>query len=94
MSKHLKNCIHVLDYASKIKDVKNRNQLLSVLGCDERVYRALSEIAQNLIRGNIPLKSADKSPRKSIKRSIIALTNKRASRSQRRKIYANKVEVF
>jgi len=65
MSKSLQKTFHFLRLISQIKNEKKRKVLMKEICEDETIYKALSEIAKNQIKGNIKL---DKKQSKKLKR--------------------------
>jgi len=77
MSKNLKDCFRDLEFVSKIKCVKTRQQLLKYLSHNPKVYLALKEIAANLIKGNIDIHPKHKSKLRKHKKDICSLANQK-----------------
>ena len=79
ISDTLKECIPVLELFGKIKNKKLREQfLLDQFKRSDKIYKAIHEIAENLIHKNIPLEDHHKKKLKRHKRKIIALVKDKA----------------
>ena len=58
MSENLKNCMKELKKAMSIKDLKRRKIILEYLAEKDCIYKALQEIAINILNENIKLKKS------------------------------------
>jgi hypothetical protein len=73
MSKNLKHCYQVLSLVAKVKDKRLREAILKQISCEEKIYAAVSELATNTIKGNIPLTEAQKNKLRKQKKFIEGL---------------------
>jgi len=83
MSENLKACLPLLEAYSKLQPVK-RKQLVAVF--ERCIFRAIQEMAGNLIAGNIQMSDSNKKSLRRYKKPLIALSNKKLSHTQTRRI--------
>ena len=84
MSKNLKNCYEKLKFIASVKDHALRRKLLNSLS-DECLYKALNEIAVNVVNGKVTFNSATqrklKKFKEKIKRLSVKTNNKKTMKS-------------
>ncbi len=73
MSHSVKRTLDFLILLAKIKNAKKRNLILKEISGDKVLFKALSEIAHNFMKGNIPLGSDKKKKLKRHRRVLKAL---------------------
>jgi hypothetical protein len=81
------NCIRELEKLSTVKSVKERQKLLASF--ESCVIDAISELALNCLRGNIPLKSCDFKKLKKYQ-NVLRIVSKPNKVSTRRNILIQK----
>lgn len=86
MSRNLRNCVRKLAIIAEVKNRRLQTQLLKDISCEDKIYKALKELALNVRDGNIPLTRSEKQRLKRYKSRIKALTCKVTSKKKRRKI--------
>ena len=86
MSHNLKLCLGHLKFISKIKSSKFRKAILKDLSCKNCYFRALKEIAENAIKGNLILDTKTRKKLYPYKASIKRLCCKTKSKQQKRKL--------
>jgi len=86
MSLTLKKYIENLKFISEIKNKKIRYNILKELSKDERLYNALREIVENVLRKNIPLKNKEKKSLKKYKKTLLMYMKPKVSRKKKRQI--------
>ena len=86
MSKNLSDCFQTLLLVSRIKDDRQRQKVLEIIGCDDKIYKALHELAINLIHGNIPLTKRQKLHLTKEKKKILPLAKKINDKRRRKRV--------
>lgn len=79
ISSHLKESIPTLELMSNIKSKKLREQfLLDQYKVSDKIYKAIREIAENLIHKNIPLETHHKKKLQRYKKDIVNIVHDKA----------------
>jgi hypothetical protein len=87
MSNNLKRCASVLSLVSRIRNKSLRDSILREISCDDHIYDALSELAVNTLKGNVPLTKRQKEKLRRQKRFISSLSCDRKKHSLRKRKY-------
>jgi len=83
MSQNLKACLPLLEAYPKLQPAK-RKELVSLF--ERCIFRAIQEMAGNLIAGNIAMSDSDKKVLRRYKKALLALSNKKLSNTHARRI--------
>jgi hypothetical protein len=83
MSENLKACLPLLEAYPKLQPAK-RKQLVDIF--ERCIFRAIQEMAGNLIAGNILMPDSDKKVLRRYKKPLTALSNKKLSHAHSRRI--------
>lgn len=83
MSERTRKFLPVLKRLRRMSDKDRKNY---VRGCDKDFLDCVSECSKNLIKGNVPLKSVQKTILRRRKNDLRALAVKKTSLRQKRKI--------
>jgi hypothetical protein len=83
MSLNLKACLPLLEAYPKLQPAK-RKQLVTLF--ERCIFRAIQEMAGNLIAGNIPMSDSDKKVLRRYKKALVALSKKKLSHAYTRRI--------
>lgn len=87
MSPELKNALSTLQLAAKIKNLKLRKAfLLDQFKHDPKIYKAIKEIAVNLVNKNVKLSSADKKKLRKYGKEIVHLATDKAKTRRKQHI--------
>lgn len=86
MSAQLKSVIQLLEFVASIKSSQLREQLLTEMSKRPEIYKALREIAYNIVNKNISLDAAHKKKLKAYKSTIVALSGKQKTRQKKQKL--------
>lgn len=88
MSKQLKDCIPILEVFVKLDDpVKKRKYLKMFENC---IFKAVREMAVNLLQGNVDLTPGEKSKLKRYKMALRSLADGQTPLNSKRKILQGK----
>lgn len=87
ISSELKECISTLTIASKIRNVKLREKfLIDQFKKNSDLFKAIKEIALNLIQENIPLTDTQKRSLKKHKHQIVDIVKDKAKTRRKKHI--------
>ena len=87
MSVHLKKHFRDLEFVSKIKCQKTKKALMQYIAKNPEIYKALREIALNIIEGNISIDKKSKNRLLKHKKTIYGICKKsKVSAKQRKKL--------
>lgn len=83
MSENLKACLPLLEAYPKLQPAK-RKQLVTLF--ERCIFKAVQEMAGNLMVGNVPMSDSDKKVLRRYKKPLTALSNKKLSHTRTRRI--------
>ena len=83
MSLNLKACLPLLEAYPKLQPAK-RKQLVTLF--EKCIFRAIQEMAGNLMGGNVPMSDTDKKVLRRYKKPLTSLSNKKLSHGHTRRI--------
>ena len=87
MSVHLKKHFRDLEFISKIKCPKTKKALMQYIAKDPKIYKALREIALNIIEGNVTIDKKAKNRLSKHKKTIYGICKRsKVSAKQRKKL--------
>lgn len=88
MSKNLMRCLDKLQLIASIEDEALRSALLTQISCKNNIYKAMQEIAKNVVKRNVPLTIKQKRKLDKYKKVIKRLSCDNKNLKTRKKLFS------